>query len=1082
MRSEALSKKMKTGYVKKAALAIILLTIATPAFAIGSLIVSAYYGGIAIGSAAWTMGMTMAAMAINLAVSAIVARTAASSFDPSAAGASLNTGSRVQLAPATKNKLPVVYGQAYLGGTVFDCLISADNQWMFFAIAICEVTNTSGTPDTLTFGDIYWAGKKCVFGSNGNVTGLLDTSTGLTDTAVDGKLYIYTYKNGSAQPVNTTYTAQQIMQGNVPSGSVSLTSGWNSSYLMTNTCFAIVQMQYTPDAQLTNLQPTKFEVTNSRYNCGDCFLDYLTDTTYGAALPLSQIDTASLTALNTYCAQTYTYNNNVGGTSTQTRFRFDGVIDTNQTIMNNLQDMAASCDCLIRYNEITGQWGVIVQTSSYTVAMALTDSNIVSALTVTPLDISSSYNLVETKFCDERALDEFAVYTLDLNEANPSLMYPNEPVNKLSLALPLVNNNVRAQLIANRVLESSRVDLQLSCKINFTGIQLEAGDIVTVTNANYGWTAMPFRVNKVSEEFMETGAVTTSLMLSQFNSAVFDDLPVNEFLPIPSTGLPNPLVFGTIPAPVVVSLSTTSSIPYISVIVTSPNAGVTEYMELYYSAYASPTLSQLIFAATSEIQPSGIPYAPSIQLPAINLDTVPIGSWYFFARAVNNLGKSKFSSASSLTTWRPATIQFSADSDLRYVAVAYATSATGTGFSLSPRSGMTYFGLRNQNNTSITSADDPSTFKWYAASPLFGTAYYLCYINYGNRKFAFATDTTQQVGNYLFPDSATHPAALWSSLVDGTNYIDLDAQSGRLISIGTTDGAGANDGMLSVTHTGDGRVAYNMPTVFTDVDSTGLKTFTGGSITVDRYGRIRGLTAPDPFYITISNFTATSGQTVFTVSPTRNTNYISGQCLVFQNGCLLDPTSDSYTDAGGTTSTVTFTTGRTTGDIITVISFRSTNTAGTTTYASFSRNTISVTNQSNIIPTFTLTDGFEFLFFNGVAVSIDDYNIGVVSTGETAILDLPAPVTGLVTVIQWTANNLGTQNGAPISTERATVIGTTTYSYVYTASAFSLYENGLILKNATDYTEISGGYTLTNTPTRSTDFLTQKTFSRTGAA
>ena len=1078
---------MKTGFVKKAALAVLLLTVATPAFAIGTLLVGAYYGGIVAGSAAWTMGMTMAAMAINIAVSAIVSRVAMSDLNTGPAGSSLNTGSRVQIAPATKNKLPIVYGQAYLGGTVFDCILSQDKQYIFYAIAICEVTNSDGaldpfTPDTLTFGDIYWAGKKCIFGTNGKVTGLYDTSTGVTDTTVNGKLYIYTYKNGSAQPVNTAYNAQQIMQGSTPDKSIALSAAWNSAYLMSNTCFAIVQMKYTPDAQLTQLQPTKFQVTNSRYNCGDCFLDYFTNTTYGAALPLSQIDTDSLTALNTYCAQNVSFHTSSGSFTSQTRFRFDGVIDTSQTIMNNLQDMAVSCDCLLRYNEITGKWGVIIQSASYTVAMALSDSNIVSALTISPLDISTSYNLVETKFCDERALDEFAVFTLDLNEANPSLLYPNEPVNKLSLALPLVNNNVRAQLIANRALESSRVDLQLSCKINYSGIQLEAGDIVSITNANYGWTNMPFRVNKVSEEFAEDGSVTASLMLTQFNYQVFDDKQVNEFQPIPNTGLPDPLVFGTIPVPVVTTLSTTSSIPYISVVLTSPSSGVTEYMELYYSAYSSPTDSQLIYAATSEIQPSGIPYAPSIQLPTINLDNIPIGAWYFFARAVNSLGKSNFSAASSLVTWRPSTIQFSADSDLRYVAVAYGTDSAGSGFSLSPRGGKTYYGLRNQNNTSITSSDDPSTFKWYAASPLFGTVYYLCYINYGNRKFAFATDTAQQVGNYLFPDTVNHPAALWSSLLDGTNCIDLDAQSGRLISIGTTDGVGANDGMLSVTHTGDGRVAYNMPTVFTDVDSTGLKTFTGGSITVDKYGRIRGLAAPDPFYLTISTFTATSGQTVFTVSPARNANYISGQCLVFENGCLLDPTADGYTDAGGATSTVTFSAGRTTGDVITVISFRSTNTAGTTTYASFTRNTITASNQSDIPASFTLTDGFEFLFFNGVAISVNDYNIGVLSSGQTAIKDLPAPVTGLVTVIQWTANNLGTQNGVPISTEIDTVIGTSTYTYPYTANAFSLYENGLILKTTTDYTEISGGYTLTNSPVRNTDILTQKTFSRTGAA
>jgi len=35
-------------------------------------------------------------------------------------------GARIQLPPATENKLPVVYGSAYIGGSVTDAKISSD--------------------------------------------------------------------------------------------------------------------------------------------------------------------------------------------------------------------------------------------------------------------------------------------------------------------------------------------------------------------------------------------------------------------------------------------------------------------------------------------------------------------------------------------------------------------------------------------------------------------------------------------------------------------------------------------------------------------------------------------------------------------------------------------------------------------------------------------------------------------------------------------------------------------------------------------------------------------------------------------
>jgi hypothetical protein len=150
---------------------------------------------------------------------------------------------------------------------------------------------------------------------------------------------------------------------------------------------------YNQNANLTGIQKTTFQLTNSRSAPGDCFLDYLTSTTYGAALPLASIDTASLTALNAYCNGSMTYTTYSGATSTQTRFRFDGVLDTNQVIMNNLQLMASCCDCLLRYNELTGLWGVIVQKPTYTISMNLDDNNIISSIQVSPTDIARTYNI-----------------------------------------------------------------------------------------------------------------------------------------------------------------------------------------------------------------------------------------------------------------------------------------------------------------------------------------------------------------------------------------------------------------------------------------------------------------------------------------------------------------------------------------------------------------------------------------------------------------------------------------------------------------------------------------------------------------
>jgi len=86
----------------------------------------------------------------------------------SAPGAQADQGSRVQLPPATDNKLGVVYGSAYVSPVVVDAKISADQQTMWYVLALTEVTQTGvltmGDIDSTTNTDIYWGDKQLIFG------------------------------------------------------------------------------------------------------------------------------------------------------------------------------------------------------------------------------------------------------------------------------------------------------------------------------------------------------------------------------------------------------------------------------------------------------------------------------------------------------------------------------------------------------------------------------------------------------------------------------------------------------------------------------------------------------------------------------------------------------------------------------------------------------------------------------------------------------------------------------------------------------------------------------------------------------
>lgn len=1027
-----------------------LLTLSTSVFAVGMTIATAL--------ALQGFALTATAFAINMLASAIISKVF---FSPNQSanglsGASADVGNRQQIPPATDNKLPVVYGEAWLGGTIVDLSISENNQDLYYVLAIAEVTG-NGT-DTITFGDAYWGGKKVTFRADGfTVASLTDESSGVVDTTVDGRMQFYFYRDGSYTPTNSTQNAISVMSNS------NLIYKWDSTKLMTNTAFVIIHITYSQTANIRGIEQTRFQLTNNRTNTGDVFYDYLTNEVYGGAIPVSQIDTTSLTALTTYSNQNFTYTSSGGGTVTQPRFKFNGVIDTNRSIMDNLQDMASCCDCLIKYNEITAKWGVIVQKPTYTVAMNLNDSNMVSAISISPIDLAGSYNIVECKFPDNSVQDSFNTATFDLAEIAPSLLFPNEPVNKMSISLPLVNNDVQAQYIATRLLKSAREDLQVQVSINYVGIQLEAGDIVTLTSPNYGWTAKPFRINKVVEQFGSDGTVTAKLTLTEFNSTVYDDVSITQFQPAPNTGISDPTFFGVVPAPVVTAQYPNNANPLFLVQVTTSSSGITQYAEIWYSAFSNPTADQRIFAGTTEIQSSGNPYSINTAMPAVSLANIPSGNWYFFSRMVNSLASSSFSPASSVLLWRPSTFQFTE----RYLAVAYADSITGSGFSLSPTN-KEFYGLINQSGTGVSST--ASDYTWYPAEPDFGTSFYLAYANRSNRKFSFGSGTAVIAGGngaFVPSNALLFDPSVWSALALGLNIIDLDRRTGQLTETGTTS-VGEASGELAITNNPDGKIVAQLKPF---LDFGGSPTFTSpvANLTVDIYGRVVGFEAPDSFYFTKQSFTATSGQTAFSV--TRASDYITGQCLVFSNGCLLDTTE--YTDS---LSTVTLSTGAVVGTTITVISFKSSN-ATTGVYPSFTRNTVDLTNANSYTASgFTLTSGYEFIFINGTVLNELDYGIN-----DQTISDFPSNMTGKMTIIQWSPDNLNQPNGFPNNIVAFTVVGQTVYSYSYNVNAFNLYSNGVILLQGTDYTTASGTYVLANTPNTNSTVMVQQTFARTGA-
>jgi len=545
-------------------------------------------------------------------------------------------GGRIQLPPATDNKLPVVYGSAFIGGPITAAFISEDQQTMWYVISLAEVLDTAGSPENV-FGNVYYDGKLVTFDSptSASIANLqTNTSPATYDTKPAGKLFIYKFPNGSSSGINTGgQTAWEILSDSqIPSA-----ARWTSADTMTNCTFIIVKILFNPDAGLVSLGTITAQLTNTVTKPGDAIYDYLINTRYGCAIPSTRINTASLTALNTYSDELITYVPVGGGTATQARYRVNGPIDTSNNCLQNLQFLADTCDSWIQYSELSGLWSVIINkpyvgSPDPSGLFHVTDSNLVSGIDISPVDLNNTYNIVEVAYPDKNIKDQTDYVTINLSDYHPEIMSPNEPQNKLNLTLPLVNQAVQAQYLGLRRMLQSREDLSVTFTCDYSAIVLEAGDVIRITFNTYGWTDKLFRVSSASEVKSPNGNLSVLVNAFEYNGTIYDDNSIQDYVPAFNTGLTNPGIISVPDTPVVTFGPVADNI-ISTFIVTAvvPTTGVVSYMDFNYGTTSDVSTHKRYVTLQAG---TGFPFTPgtSISTPVMSLDP---GTYYWSVTARN---------------------------------------------------------------------------------------------------------------------------------------------------------------------------------------------------------------------------------------------------------------------------------------------------------------------------------------------------------------------------------------------------------------------------------------------------------------
>jgi len=417
-------------------------------------------------------------------------------------------------------KIPVIYGERLVGGTrVFVSTGGGKkNQYLYIALVLSE-------GEVESIGNVY-------------INDVLST-----DSKFSNKVTIYKYKGSDTQTATTLFN-----DANDP---------WTSAHQLKGVAYLAMRFKYDQDVfsgvpevravvKGRKVYNPDTGITEWSDNPALCLRDYLTNTRYGKGLPTSAIDDASFIQAASDCNTFVTPYN--GGTDIPL-FKFNAIVDTGETVFNNVKKILASMRGIMPYSN--GQYSLLIdkdQNSTFT----LTENNILSEIKVVSSSKENKFNQVIAKFPNPAKrweLDTVIFPESGSADETQFLSEDNQQVLSKEITLHNVTNAYRAKDLARiACLASRNQSLTVNVTCTSEALNVAIGDIITLEHDSLGWTGA------ATQEFRVMGMVLSEngevdFTLQQYDSSIYPWVEQSEQTDGPETTLPDPFTAQPVTTP-----------------------------------------------------------------------------------------------------------------------------------------------------------------------------------------------------------------------------------------------------------------------------------------------------------------------------------------------------------------------------------------------------------------------------------------------------------------------------------------------------------------------------------------------------
>lgn len=198
----------------------------------------------------------------------------------------------------------------------------------------------------------------------------------------------------------------------------------------------------------------------------------------------------------------------------------NGLLSTEGDVQTNLRELLKHSGATLTWELPEGQWKAIPNANTSTAnAFVLNDDNIIGEIRIATSDLSNFYNSARASYVEKThnsVKEEIIIYTPDSQKAT------NETRHMLEVNYPLTSSGTEAIRKVEQELIQNRLDMTVNLTADYSAMTVEVGDIVKLTNSDYGFTDKLFRVLKTVQD-MDDDILTVKMTLLEWDLAIFKE-------------------------------------------------------------------------------------------------------------------------------------------------------------------------------------------------------------------------------------------------------------------------------------------------------------------------------------------------------------------------------------------------------------------------------------------------------------------------------------------------------------------------------------------------------------------------------